>query len=226
MASSGFLRSNKKQHTVKNAISKKMDSDIGFAVSELLVYLRKKYSNLTFSHKKILPLSEIIADLVHQHPKYAGSFSPVLKESFIKPDGGFLYATDKKGNTKLILIAEVKRQGTNDQRASEGLPKQAKGNAIERLGKNLIGVRAMFKKENMIPFVCFGSGYDFQKGSTILDRVVTMNDFFPLNKIFISKKHPPFEPVSMFFRYEDWSTEQMIKIMADVAEEAIRYYFR
>ena len=78
----------------------------------------------------------------------------------------------------------------------------------------------------MIPFVCFGSGYDFQDGSTILDRVVTMNDFFPLNKVFIEKEHLPFEPVSMFFRYEDWSTNEMIKIMAGVAEEAISYHFR
>ena len=70
-----------------------------------------------------------------------------MKESFIKPDGGFLYATDKEGNKKLILVAEVKRQGTNDKRLSEGLPKQAKGNAIERLGKNLVGIRAIFKKK-------------------------------------------------------------------------------
>lgn len=146
-----------------------------------IVYLHRKYPHLVFEHKKILPLTEIIADLSRQYPQYAKSFSPVMRESFIKPDGGFLYATDKKGNRKLILVAEVKRQGTNDKRLSEGLPKQAKGNAIERLGKNLTGIRAIFKKESMIPFVCFGSGDDFQKGSTILDRVVTMNDFFPLN---------------------------------------------
>jgi type II restriction enzyme len=78
----------------------------------------------------------------------------------------------------------------------------------------------------MIPFVCFGSGHDFQDSSTILDRVVTMNDFFPLNKIFIEKTHLPFEPVSMFFRYKDWSTEEMTKIMTDVADEAIKYHFR
>src|SRR3989338_7133500 len=126
---------------------------------------------------------------------------------------------------KLSLVAEVKRQGTNDKRATEGLAKQAKGNAIERLGKNLTGVRAIFKKESMIPFVCFGSGHDFQKESTILDRVVTMNDFFPLNKVFIEKEHLPFEPVSLFFRYKDWSTKEMTKILTDVAEEAIEYHF-
>jgi hypothetical protein len=33
-------------------------------------------------------------------------------------------------------IVEVKNQGTNVERIAEGLPRQAKGNAIERLGKN------------------------------------------------------------------------------------------
>ncbi len=225
MANSDFLRKNKNQHSIKNSISKKMDGDIDVAVQKLLAYLRRKYPALTFEHKKKLSLTVIISDLAKQYPQYAKDFSTVMSKSFIKPDGGFLYATDKKGNKKLILVAEVKRQGTNDKRATEGLAKQAKGNAIERLGKNLTGVRAIFKKESMIPFVCFGSGHDFQNESTILDRVVTMNDFFPLNKVFIEKEHLPFEPVSLFFRYKDWSTKEMMKILTDVAEEAIAYHF-
>ncbi len=226
MANSNFLRKNKNQHSIKNSISKVMDSDVDLAVKNMISILGCKYPDLTFEHTKKLSLVKVIADLSAQYPHFENDFSKVMKESFIKPDGGFLYATDKKGNTKLILVAEVKHQGTNDKRADEGLPKQAKGNAIERLGKNLIGIRAIFKKESMIPFVCFGSGYDFKEGSTILDRVVTMNDFFPLNKIFIKKTHLPFEPVSMFFRYEDWSTEEMTKIMKDVAIEAIENHFR
>jgi len=226
MANSDFLRNNKKQHGIKNSISKVMDSDVDSAIKDTISILEKEYPDLTFEHTKKLFLTEIIADLSAQYPKFEKDFSKVIEKSFIKPDGGFLYATNKKGSTKLILVAEVKHQGTNDKRASEGLSKQAKGNAIERLGKNLIGIRAIFKAENIIPFVCFGSGYDFQEGSTILDRVVTINDFFPLNKILIKKTHLPFEPVSMFFRYEDWSTKEMTKIMTDVAVVAIKYHFR
>jgi hypothetical protein len=44
-------------------------------------------------------------------------------------------------------------------------------------------------------------------------------------KLFIQKEHGPFEPVSMFFRYEDWSVEEMLVIMTTVAEEAINHYF-
>ncbi len=226
MANSDFLRKNRNQHSIKNSISKVMDSNVDLAVKAMVFSLSKKYPNLTFEHLNRLPLNKIVESLSTQYPRYKEDYAKVMKESFIKPDGGFLYATDKKGNTKLILVAEVKRQGTNDKRTAEGLPKQAKGNAIERLGKNLTGVRAIFKSERIIPFVCFGSGHDFEDGSTILDRVITMNDFFPLNKVFIEKSYLPFEPVSMFFRYKDWSTKEMQEIMTLVADESIKYHFK
>lgn len=225
MANSDFLRKNKNQHSIKNAISKKMDSNIDVAVQKLIAILRKRHPKLSFEHTKKLPLTELIANLSPHYPELKESFAKVMDESFIKPDGGFLYAFDATGEKHLILVAEVKRQGTNDKRLEEGLAKQAKGNAIERLGKNLIGIRSIFKNEAIIPFVCFGSGYDFQPGSTILDRVVTMNEMFPLNEFFITKNHAPFEPVSMFFRYEDWSTAEMIEIMDKIAETAIQHYF-
>lgn len=225
MANSDFLRQNKNQHSVKNSISKIMDGDIGIAVKRVVMHLKKKYPDLSFDHKKKLLLSEIIKDLRQEYPEYADDFSTVIDASFIKPDGGFIYATNKKGRKKLILVAEVKRQGTNDKRLLEGLDKQAKGNAIERLGKNLIGIRAIFKKEKIIPFVCFGSGDDFNKDSTIRDRVITMNDFFPLQKIFIQKDNPPFEPVSMFFRSKNWTTKNMKDTMVEIAEMAIQSYF-
>ena len=225
MASSDFLRKNLNQHSIKNSISKGMDSNVDVAVQKMRRILEKKYPKLHFEYIKRFFLTDIISGLAAQYPQFEKNFSPVNKKSFITPDGGFLYATDKKGNKKLILVAEVKHQGTNDKRVNEGLDKQAMGNAIERLGKNLAGIRAIFKAESMIPFICFGSGHDFRTGSTILDRVVTMNDFFPLNKFFVQKENLPFEPVSMFFRYKDRSTETMKKNMLHIAEEAIAYHF-
>src|SRR3546814_12068513 len=82
----------------------------------------------------------------------------------------------------------MKRQGTNDQRAREGKGKQSQGNAIERLGKNLIGFRSALQYERITPFVCFGWGIDFAPGSSTLDRVITMNEFYPLNRIFVFKR--------------------------------------
>jgi type II restriction enzyme len=225
MANSDFLRQNINQHSIKNSMSKTMDKDIIVAMNAVVDTLQEKYPNLTFEHHKTMKLVDIIAMLSRQYPEYAGRFGKPSHASFISPDGGFLYATNKQGERRIILVSEVKRQGTNDAREAEGMPKQAMGNAIERLGKNLIGIRAIFKNEGVLPFICFGHGHDFQEGSSILDRVLTMNEFFPLNKIFVKKDVMPFEPVSMLFRYQAWSTEEMAENMLTVAVSAIEYKF-
>lgn len=225
MANSDFLRANKNQHSIKNSKSKKMDKDIDKAVLIVLDTLGKKYPQLTFEYQKTMKLGDIIAMLSRQYPEYAQHFGKPFDTSFISPDGGFLFATNKQGERRIILVSEVKHQGTNDKRKDEGLPKQARGNAIERLGKNLIGIRALFKNEGVLPFVCFGNGDDFGDGSTIVDRVLTMNDFFALNKIFVRKDFLPFEPSSMLFRYEAWSVKEMVDVMLKISTEAIEYRF-
>lgn len=225
MANSDFLRSNTNQHTIKNSLSKGMDSAIDVAVASVITQLTAKYPKLTFVHEPKMFLSDIVAMLAQQYPEYASLFKFEMPTSFIKPDGGFLFAKNARGERRLILVSEIKRQGTNDKRVLEGLPKQAKGNAIERLGKNLVGIRAIFKNEGVLPFVCFGSGDDFKEGSSIRDRVITMNEFFPLNQIFVEKDHLPFEPVSMLFRHSDWSVDEMSEILLTIATRAIEYKF-
>jgi len=225
MANSDFLRANINQHSIKNSISKEMDNDIDIAIHLLLDRLKEKYPELVFEHQQKMLLSDIVALLSQQFPEYAKYFKYEMESSFIKPDGGFLFATNKRNERRLVLVAEVKRQGTNDKRLLEGLKKQAKGNAIERLGKNLIGIRAIFKNEGILPFICFGSGDDFKDGSSIRDRVITMNEFFPLNQLFVEKDFMPFEPVSMLFRYDSWTVEEMLSQMEIVAIRAIEYKF-
>jgi len=225
MSSSDFLRQNRNQHIIKNLISKGMDKDIDLAVHIVIGRLEQDYPTLSFTHEKKMLLRDIVAMLSKQFPEYASHFIDTHESSSIKPDGGFLFATNRQGERRLILVAEVKRQGTNDARIEEGKPIQAKGNAIERLGKNLIGIRAMFKNEGVLPFVCFGHGYDFMAGSSILDRVRVMNEFFPLNEQFVEKNFLPFEPVSMFFRLEPWSTEEMAEKLYQIAKRAIQYKF-
>lgn len=225
MANSDFLRQNINQHSIKNSKSKKMDKDIIIALKAVTDTLEAKYPDLTFEHQKTMKIVDIIAVLSRQYPEYASHFGKPLATSFISPDGGFLFAKNKQGERRIVLVSEVKRQGTNDARKLEGLPKQAQGNAIERLGKNLIGIRAIFKNEGVLPFVCFGHGHDFQEGSSILDRVLTMNEFFPLNEIFVQKDFMPFEPASLLFRYKDWSVEEMAENMFTVAVKAIEYKF-
>jgi type II restriction enzyme len=94
-----------------------------------------------------------------------------------------LYRMDNANTKYPILVAEVKNQGTNDMRLKEGKPKQAKGIAIERLGKNVIGFGTALLKESIFPFICFGDGCDFAQDPSIIERVVTINMLGILNQI-------------------------------------------
>lgn len=225
MASSDFLRNNTNQHSIKNSESKNMDKDIDIATKITIDMLSKKYTNVRFERIKKMKLSVIVNELKRNFPQYAEHFHNELDSSFISPDWWFLFAINKNWEKRLILVSEVKRQWTNDARFEEWKPKQALWNAIERLWKNLIGIRAMFKHYWILPFVCFWYGYDFQEWSSIRDRVITMNEFFPLNTIFYKKDFLPFEPVSMFFRQEQRTIEEMNTILFSIAENALLYKF-
>jgi type II restriction enzyme len=146
----------------------------------------------------------------------------------MRPDGGILYLDSKDGKENFpILITEVKNQGTNDLRLSEGKPKQAKGNAIERLGKNVIGFRTALLHESIFPFVCFGDGCDFAQSSSILDRVITIAMFGSLNKTRVHNEgsNVNFNRGSFYFRSAKWTVAEMHKVMSEVAEKSVYYYF-
>ena len=138
-----------------------------------------------------------------------------------------MYLVSKDDERFPILIAEVKNQGTNDRRAREGLPPQARGNAIERLGKNVIGLRAALRPESIFPFVCFGYGCDFQTGSSILDRVTMIAMFGKLGQIYLHDEGPHglFDRGSFYFREEPWTVREMADVMFDIAERSVLYYF-
>jgi len=177
-------------------------------------------------HEKQWRLKDIVAELRHTYPDT--EFCYHFDSSSIRPDGGILHIQGKPGDelSYPILIAEVKNQGTNDLRAQEGLPQQARGNAIERLGKNLIGLRAALMRESIFPFVCFGYGCDFEADSSILDRVTTMAMFGKLNTTYLhNEEGGKFNRGSFYFRPERWSVDEMAAVMEDIAERAILYYF-
>ena len=142
----------------------------------------------------------------------------------MKLDGGVLYLTCKYGDKFLVLITEVKNQGTNDLRLLKGKKHQAKENAIERLGKNMIGFRTFLLNESIFPFICFGYGCDFEDGSSILDRVVTIAMFGSVNKIYLHNTSL-FNRGSFFFRPNAWRPEEMFNIMYQIAKGSIFYYF-
>lgn len=221
MASSDKLRKTRK-NIVINTESKVMDKNIDVAVSNTLSYLTSKYK-YNFISKKQIYIKEIVDMLNDKIEEGTTNFSYHHNSSFIRPDGGCIFLIDKKGNKYPILISEIKKQGTNNKLVKEGKDKQSKGNAIERLGKNVCAFRAMLTEEDIFPFICFGSGCDFEPSSTILDRVSCIAMFGELNKVNVHN-NGRFQHGSYFFREEDWTLKEIEDLFKVIVDESIRYY--
>ena len=210
--------------TVINLTSKKQETRVGRALPGVVERLESQY-DVVLHHERQWKLADVVARLRLLFP--AVKFHCYFETSAMRPDGGILSIEDNKGDLYPILIVEVKNQGTNDLRRAEGRPQQARGNAIERLGKNVIGFRTAMLGEGIVPFVCFGDGCDFADSSSILDRVVTIAMFGPLNEIHVVNEgeHGQFNRGSFFFRDPAWTSEEMEPVMYEVAERSINYYY-
>ena len=235
MSQHDSLRTRFEQHKPKNAVSKTDDKDIYKAATAVMNYLvdrfemGTKFENYHLEYDKAIKISDMIAFIKNKNVRT--EFFDYDDTRAIVPDGGIIYLVDEKGEIKYpLVIAEVKHQGTNNERINEGKEKQATGNAIERLGKNLTAIKTYMHYENITPFVCFGSGCDFAENElTVLSKVWCLNEFYDINKIYVNKrdnddKHGGFSPVSMFFREETWTAEEMFNIMKEIAEYSFRYW--
>lgn len=208
-----------------NQKSKHEDEQIVDVVERVIIELKQEFG-VRIVWRKRLYLVDIIRDLRSKYPSVPFA-DPEVSSSFMSPDGGITYLVDRSGKEYPILIGEVKNQGTNAARIEEGLPKQAKGNAVERLGKNVIGFRTYMLSEAIFPYVCFGDGCDFEKGSSILDRVLTIAMFGTLNEDHTSNDGPNgiFNRGSYYFKSDYWTIEELFDILYDVAKRSIYYYF-
>lgn len=205
-------------------LSKYMDSNIKLSIEKVINKLKNNndFQNINFHHDNKIYISSIISDLKEKIPNEEWFYN--FNKSSLKPDGGILYIKDKNNSKFPILITEMKKQGTNDIVITKTGKKQAQGNAIERLGKNVIGFRTWMKTENIFPFVCFGWGCDFDEKSSILDRVVTIAEFGKLNQINIHNTEHT-KRGSYYFRKDPFIIDELVNIMCQIAEASIYYYF-
>ena len=224
MAKSGQLRELHADMQL-NKRSKTEDKQIALVIHDVCEEVAREFGVVIAFEKKVF-LKDIIKSLKEIFPSVGFAY-PEVEQSFMSPDGGVVYMVSNAGEKYPILISEVKNQGTNDLRKAEGLKKQAKGNAVERLGKNVIGFRAYMLNEGIFPFVCFGDGCDFDKGSSILDRVLTIAMFGELNVDHTANEGPNgiFNRGSYYFRYAHWTREEMYDILLNVARRSVYYYF-
>lgn len=202
--------------------SKFMDKNIITARAIVIRELQNIFPNIDLFVEDKLFLHDIVNKLKINYP--ADEWNNLFDSSFLKPDGGILYLRDKRKNKYPILIAEMKKQGTNDKIITETGKKQAKGNAVERLGKNVIGLRKWLSDESIFPFICFGWGCDFSDDSSILDRVITIAQFGHLNKIYLHNTENT-NRGSFFFRNKPFENSELKKIMLEICENSIYYYF-
>ena len=233
MANSKQLRENKNQHKPKNKTSKLDDNIIENASNRVIKYLKERFKE-KLNNYEIVFEKEIKVSYMIDFIKKKGlreEFDFEYNDRKIKPDGGSIFLINKIKKEKFpLLISETKKQGTNKQRILEGKSKQATGNAIERLGKNLTGIKAMLNHYGITPFVCFGWGDDFASNvKTVLVKIMILNEFYPLNKIYVFKRDGSsdlnrFSPVSMYFREKRWTEDEMFEIMREISETSLRYY--
>lgn len=216
--------SHQRNNTIINAISKRQESELMKTVRRVVTQLRSQYCGIQLNWMPQWELNNIISNLKTSYPEV--KFCQCFDKSAMKPDGGVLSLVDTMGRCYPILISEKKNQGTNDLRAAEGKPKQAKGNAIERLGKNVIGLRAALLGESIFPFVCFGDGCDFADDSSIIDRVKTIAMFGELNELHLHNEGPNglFNRGTYYFREKQWTEEEMFHHSYEIARRSILYY--
>ena len=124
--------------TVINNTSEKREGKAAMALGKVMLHIINKFG-IKLEHESNMFLKNIVIKLKKLFPDV--DFNYYFDTSSMRPDGGILYMVTKNEQKYPILITEMKNQGTNDLRLKEGKKKQAKGNAIERLGKNVIGFR-------------------------------------------------------------------------------------
>ncbi len=222
MSNKDQLREQRK-NTVINKISSRQEKMLAQAIKEVVNDVTEKFPEIHLEYEKDWKLENVIKSLEKHFPDV--DFTFYHKTSSMKPDGGILSIRDKNGTIFPILIAEKKNQGTNDLRKREGKPKQAKGNAIERLGKNVIGFRTALLNESIFPFVCFGDGCDFSDDSSIIDRVATIAMFGKLNHTYLHVLEGKFNRGSFYFRPQQWEICEMREVCRNIAISSIYYYY-
>lgn len=170
--------------------------------------LNETYLNHKFSLKTNVTFTEI-------EEYYGRSFN--INYNYDKrklaPDGGAIWMDNKYP----ILISEMKRQGTNDERKEEGKPKQPIGNAIERLGKILLVISVCLRKKLFFLLFAF-AGVVTLLMELFLAKLYTLNSFFEINVIYDRENNYINKPFTCLLKEkETFTLEEMVLPMLKIA---------
>ena len=197
--------------TINSEVAQNFESKLKNIQKPLLQKLRENYPDIQFELK-----NQIIQKELHESLEVSMLGGYYESEVFIKPDGGMILADGIP-----IYVGEAKKQGTNIDRALEGLPTQAQGNAIERAFKNIEEIKILMENQPHFPYLLFVFGCDFNKGSSIRCRLLAATRYFPFNKIYVDKEGMPAR-TSVFMNPTGFTEEEMLTIAYQVCEESLR----
>lgn len=217
MSSSKRLRESHKKigggKAIFNEDAKKLEQNLSETVKDLILELQELFPFVIFFWSYKIDKKDIAKNIGKSNWK------PCSKEPFIKPDGGVLYA-EINGKIYPILVAEAKKQGTNDKLLEEGKKKQAKGNAIERAVKNHCELKLFFKPFDFYPYIVFASGCDFEKGSSINDRLDSMTEYEPRNQEYLF--HPN-KLATIWIREKSWTYSEIYDKIKSTSKSVITH---
>lgn len=199
--------------SIFNEDAKKIETTLLKAIKSLIVSLEEQFPSIIFWWNFKIDKFDIAKNIGKSN------WTSCSKSPFIKPDGGVLYA---KINEKIypILVCEAKKQGTNDKLLEEGKKKQSKGNAIERAVKNHSELKLFFKPYDFYPYVIFASGCDFEKTSSINDRLDCMTEYEPRNVEYIF--HPD-KLATIWIRENSWDYSEIYDRIESVSKNVVNY---
>jgi type II restriction enzyme len=208
--------------TIFNEEAHQHEKNLQDSVLKIKSELESMYPELKFTYRKKLYLSEVAE-------KLGKTFTPASKNPYVSPDGGLLFL-EWNGTEYPILISEAKKQGTNDERYKEGKNKQGRGNGIERAYKNALTFSQYNEKLDYNPYVIFACGCDFDKDSSIIDRLWHLTRFEPMNtnlslfnedvtSVYLKGHHYTEEP-------NFWNVSEIYEIMKEIATDITNHIIK
>ena len=170
------------------------DAEVGEVARAVTEWLKNRFPQLTFRHRKHITKKEI-NDALKKVDKELGQ-TLFVNEANIKPDGGLIEVKDDEGSWRVVLVSEAKHQGKDIENIKTGKmvgknnnqDLMVAGNAIERSHKNISEIANFMLAESYFPYVLFLEGSNFLTENVSIERpdgrVVTLQyDAGNLNRL-------------------------------------------
>jgi hypothetical protein len=204
--------------SINNKDAKRLDNSVKNVCGQIFEEIQREYPTHKFTWEQSISKEDIAKKALGKAWRKYKPHSP--RSTGPKPDGGIIYTFDGEGNKLPILIAEAKKQGTNNARMGEGKKKQAKGNAIERAYKNVEEMKIFTRDLDYFPYVIIAHGCDFEDGSSILDRLDALTKYHPRNKDYTLHGD---QKTTVYIQEEEFKRQEIYKHLKGSVVKCIKH---